>query len=226
MASDTPAYIEGAHADEIFYLFDESKSIIAATFDAAEGAFSGGEGTRAFALSTSTPGEPNGRFYEIQTQKPGLEDWHPIHVSLERAVAAGRVSQAWADQRALQWGRNSALRQPRARRVPFRRRGRRHPTRLDRGGRRALEGEPRPGELRLEAEDHPLGRYVGKADGMGVDVARQGEDKTIFALRHGNRICELREYFHADTMETAGNVAALSGIRAAPPSTQTGSVQA
>jgi hypothetical protein len=68
VASDVPAYIEGVHADSVFYVFDEAKAIPAATFDAAEGAFSGqGE---AFGLSTSTPGEPTGRFYEIQLGKP------------------------------------------------------------------------------------------------------------------------------------------------------------
>jgi len=41
VASDIPELIEGAHADELLYVFDESKSISDATFDAAEGAFSG-----------------------------------------------------------------------------------------------------------------------------------------------------------------------------------------
>ena len=40
-ASDKPELIEGAHADSVLYIFDESKSIIPQTFDAAEGAFSG-----------------------------------------------------------------------------------------------------------------------------------------------------------------------------------------
>ena len=56
VASDDPANIEGAHADSILYVFDEAKAIADATFDAAEGAFSGpGE---ALGLACSTPGEP------------------------------------------------------------------------------------------------------------------------------------------------------------------------
>ena len=70
VASDDPALIEGAHADAILYIFDEAKSIPAAVFDAAEGAFSGGEGTESYALAVSTPGEPSGRFYDIHAGSP------------------------------------------------------------------------------------------------------------------------------------------------------------
>jgi hypothetical protein len=49
---------------------------------------------------------------------------------------------------------------------------------------------------------------------VGVDVARSGNDKTIMALRHGNRIQELRESFHQHTMATTG---LLVGILAANP---------
>jgi len=65
--------IEGAHAESLLYIFDESKSIAAPVFDAAEGAFAGpGE---VFALAQSTPGEPSGRFYDIHARASGLEDW-------------------------------------------------------------------------------------------------------------------------------------------------------
>ena len=63
------------------------------TFDAAEGAFSSvgadldGVG---YALAISTPGEPNGRFYDIHARKPGYEDWWVRHVTLAEAIAAGR----------------------------------------------------------------------------------------------------------------------------------------
>jgi hypothetical protein len=115
-ASDIPELIEGAHADRLFYLYDESKAISAETFNASEGAFSGaGQDTvaEAYALAISTPGEPNGRFWEIQTRKPGYEDWHVIHVPLERVIKAGRISAEWAAQRAKQWGVESAIYQNR-----------------------------------------------------------------------------------------------------------------
>jgi hypothetical protein len=111
-ASDKPELIEGCHADSVLYIFDESKAIIPETFDAAEGAFSGasaGSGLEALALAMSTPGEPSGRFYAIHCHAPGLQDWWTRHVTLDEAIAAGRVSREWADQRALQWGTASAV---------------------------------------------------------------------------------------------------------------------
>lgn len=111
-ASDNPDLIEGAHADHLLYIYDESKSISEATFDAAEGAFSNaGSETEneALAIACSTPGEQQGRFYDIHMHKPGLEDWHPIHITLEMAIAAGRIGAEWVQQREKQWGRGSAV---------------------------------------------------------------------------------------------------------------------
>ena len=112
VASDDHTAIEGAHADCLLYMFDESKSVIDATFDAAEGAFSGaGEGSdvEAFALAISTPGEPLGRFFDIHSRKAGFEDWKAIHVTVEQAIAAGRVTEEWVEQRKKQWGEASTL---------------------------------------------------------------------------------------------------------------------
>lgn len=116
VASNNPELIEGAHGDCLFYLYDESKAIAEATFDAAEGAFSNaGEETsnEAYAVAFSTPGEPQGRFYDIQHRKPGFEDWWARAVTLEETIAAGRVARDWAVQRARQWGAESALYQRR-----------------------------------------------------------------------------------------------------------------
>lgn len=110
MASNDEALIEGAHADHILYLFDESKSIPDATWDAAEGAMSVGD---CMWLAVSTPGEPVGRFYQIQSKKTGYEDWFAFHVTLEMSIQAGRIDQDWASQRKRQWGEKSAVYQNR-----------------------------------------------------------------------------------------------------------------
>lgn len=112
VASNQPERIEGAHADELLYLLDEAKIIPPATWDSVEGAFSGAggdTGANAYALAMSTPGPPAGRFYDIHRRAPGYEDWHVRHVTLDEAVAAGRISREWAEQRARQWGVDSAM---------------------------------------------------------------------------------------------------------------------
>lgn len=106
LASDTPELIEGAHGAELLYLFDESKVIPPSTWDAAEGAFATGN---VYWFAISTPGETNGRFYEIHNRAAGLDDWWVRHVTLKESIDAGRIHKSWADQRKKQWGSDSAV---------------------------------------------------------------------------------------------------------------------
>lgn len=110
LASSHPEFIEGAHADYMLYIFDESKSIVDAMWDSAEGAFSAGE---CYWLACSTPGEPTGRFYDIQSRAPGFDDWEVMHVTKGEAIAAGRMSPEWAESRRRQWGETSPVYQNR-----------------------------------------------------------------------------------------------------------------
>ncbi len=58
VASNRPELIEGAHADQLLYIYDEAKSIGPTTFDASEGAFAGAAGDRVGRLH---PGRCGGR---------------------------------------------------------------------------------------------------------------------------------------------------------------------
>ena len=204
VASDVPELIEGAHADKLLYVFDEAKVIPEKTWDAAEGAFSGaGKETKveAFALAISTPGEPLGRFYDIQTRKPGYEDWWVRHVRKEEAIQQKRISQEWVEQRKLQWGEKSSIYINR------------------------VEGEfasaDEDGVIPLAWVEKAVFRYQElldsnqfvniKYDNIGVDVARMGADKTVMALKIKGKfwIHELRKTVKEDTMQTTGRVSAL-----------------
>lgn len=203
VASDNPAYIEGAHAQHLGYVFDEAKEIPPGTWDAAEGAFSNaGDDTEnvAYALAISTPGEPNGRFYDIHSRKPGYEDWWVRHVTLEEAIAAGRISREWAEQRRLQWGENSAVYQNRVL------------------GNFASSQEDSVIPLAwIEAaverwhvwhETISDGPPVRAFSNLGVDVG-YGGDKSVLALRFGPVIDLLRYYDDRDTMAIAGKAAGV-----------------
>lgn len=196
-AATNPALIEGAHADSLLVIFDESKAIAAETFNAIEGAFSGtGE---VFAVAVSTPGPPQGRFYDIHSRKPGYEDWHTKHITLEETIQAGQISKQWAEQRKIQWGEHSALYQNR------------------------VLGEFYAGEedsvIPLSWVEAANDRWhewqeagavdPGRPHTLGVDVARSGTDKTVLAIRHGHVLRELRVFTSADTMTTAGRAKAL-----------------
>jgi len=197
---DTPEKIEGAHADHIMLVVDEAKIVSAETFDAAEGILSGagdeGSDLEAYALAISTPGEPSGRYYDIHRRAPGLEDWTVRHVTLDEAIAAGRMSRTWAEQRKRLWGENSALYQNHV-----------------------------LGEFCADDEDSIISlSWVEAAqerwrawdaagrpeqDGprvAGVDVARSGKDKSVVAVRHGDIIVSITAFPRGDLMETTGRV--------------------
>jgi hypothetical protein len=204
LASNQPQRIEGAHADRIFYLFDESKTIGDEIFDAAEGALSG-EG-EALALAVSTPGEPRGRFYEIHARKPGFEDWHTRHVRKAEVIAAHRMNPAWVAQRGRQWGEDSAIYLNRVE-------GEFASSEAD--GIIPLEWIERATERWLDWSHNRTGSHVA----TGADIARGGEASTVFALRANSAnlriITELRRYpYERDTMATAGRLAGILRERA------------
>lgn len=202
VASSRPEFIEGAHADSLLYVIDEAKIVPDESWDAIEGAFSGGRSDglpEAFALAISTPGPPRGRFYDIHRKAPGLDDWWTRHVRLEEAIAAGRISREWAAQRALQWGEDSALYANR------------------------VLGEFHEGDedtlIPLSWIDAAIERWRAWDDAgrpplagkhvVGVDVARSGGDSTILAHRIGLCVMSLEAHNREDTMMTTGRVIPL-----------------
>lgn len=203
IASDNPSSLEGAHADSLFYLLDEARSISAETFDAVEGAFSGAgtdTGIEAFALVTSTPGEPLGRFYDIHARKKGLEDWYPIHVTLDDAIREGRISPDWATQRARLWGVASSI---------YKRRVLGEFAADDEDSIIPLAWVEKANDRWRDLHDDQGGWLPGALPhltNVGVDVARSGPDRTVVAPVHRNVVDRLVCYRKAPTTKTTGAV--------------------
>lgn len=104
--------IEGAHATQVLVVFDESKGIRDAVFDAIEGGttrYGAETGAVLFALALSTPGEPAGRFYDLSRGAKGADTWARQHITLAEATAAGQVSATSAEALRQLWGEDSAL---------------------------------------------------------------------------------------------------------------------
>lgn len=189
VASNDPALIEGAHASVVSYIFDEAKSIPDVFFDAAEGAFSIGE---AYVLMISTPGNAQGRFYDIHARKVGFEDWWVRHVTDEEAIAAGRMNPQWREQRRRQWGAKSPM----------------YKTRVE-GEFAANADEVLIPLAWVEASHERWRERRGKGDGVtsyGLDVARYGDDKTVIARLRGHVLEELRVFEKQSTMQTVGHM--------------------
>ena len=195
VASDNPAFIEGAHAKRIVYVYDEAKAIPDGLWDAAEGAFStaGIQDHEVYALAISTPGIPAGRFYDIHRRAAGYEDWWTRHITLDEVIAADRISETWARQRAIQWGEDN-------------------PVYLNRvlG---EFASDPENSVIMLPWVEAAIERWHEINDesawepftSLGVDVGR-GSNPTVIAIRHGDAIKEIRTNKSKDTMIVAGIV--------------------
>jgi len=193
LASTDAAAIEGAHAAHLLYLFDEAKAIPTPIWDAAEGALSSGE---CYAVSISTPGEPIGRFYDIQRRR--IPGWWIRHVTLEEAVGGGMIRADWVEKMKGTWGETNPI---------YKMRVLGEFSESEKGGVISLDWVERANNLWEDTKEAKLTR-------LGVDVARYGEDLTAIALGSSERINEIRYYGKADTMETTGRV---SGILNAHP---------
>lgn len=197
VASDNPALIEGAHASTLIYVFDEAKAIPNGTWEAAEGAFSGAggdTGNRAYALAISTPGETSGVFYDIQIGRPGFDDWHAEHISLEECIAAGRISTEWAEQRRKQWGEQSTVYKNRV---------------LGEFSTDAIDTLIPLRWIELANERWVLanGKGVGPVS-WGCDPARMGLDQTTLCRMVGNVVEKILYFSQQDTMKTVQAIVA------------------
>lgn len=219
MASAEDERTEGAHASHLLYILDEAKIIPATRWDSAEGALSTGE---TYALAISTPGDPQGRFYDIHSRKPGYEDWWVRHVTLDECIAAGRISPEFAAQRARQWGESSAVYQNRVLGefcessedcvIPL----------------AWVEAANERWKAQIELQDHNWnwiegaktntwprwkwrdGREAKPVTSLGVDIARSDDgDKTSVARRQEMTVTQLDRYAVADTQPIVGYVSNL-----------------
>lgn len=198
-ASNQPDTLEGAHADSLLYILDESKAIPDTTFDAIEGAFAGNDmpGLEGLQLMISTPGAPAGRFYQVQSRQPGYEDWYVKHVTLDEAIAAGRVSPRWVERRRRQWGEASALFQQQVL------------------GEFAASDEESVIPLAWAEAAIERGRAAVELGGfgplkrLGVDVGRGGDASVIAPLHEGDVVAPLRRDTAKNVMSITGKVAGL-----------------
>lgn len=206
LAAEDETAIEGAHADQLLYVFDEAKAIKDGIFDAAEGAFSGATdvegGVQAFALAISTPGEPQGRFYDIHQRKPGYDDWKAIHVTVEQAIKAGRVARKWVENRRDQWGEES-------------------PVFINRVLGNFVSDET-VSVIPLSWIEAAIERHkdwqekgrIGKLSALGVDVGRGGNKSVIAEILNVLVVSGLRKYQDRSTMPIVGRVVGI--LRGSP----------
>lgn len=109
ISSDVPSNIEGFHAPHIMYIIDEAKGVNDEILNALEGALT----TDAKVVYISTPGAPEGKFYQAFTKESSI--WKTLHIPSAKKINGNWVpnskwiTQKWIDERLAEWGEDSPL---------------------------------------------------------------------------------------------------------------------
>ena len=180
-SKERPEAFAGLHAQHVLVIYDEASSIPDVIWDVSEGAMTT-PGALWFAFGNPT--RTSGRFRECFGRF--RHRWDAVHLDARttRLASRGQIDEWIAD-----YGEDSDFVRVR------------------------VKGEfPRIGSAQFIAPglvDAARGRRsVGYgALVMGVDVARFGDDQTVFAFRQGDAVKHISRFRGLDTMETAGRVA-------------------
>lgn len=168
-STDKPANVEGAHGRHILIIFDEAKAILEAIYDAISGAGT----TDVRELMISTPGPSTGYFFDAFTRNKKM--WNTFHIP---STISPFVSETWINDRREAWGEGSPL----------------YKTRVL--GEFADDSDTMliPIDLIYKAfergnEDPSIDKEAEEC--WSLDVARFGEDKTVWILRYGDLIVSI-----------------------------------
>ena len=178
--------LQGGHADNYVIFGDEASGISEDAFDILVGTLSTGKGGR-FIL-VSNPVRSSGRFYEIFNRDLG--SWKKLYFS---AFDSPNVNPDWIEEMRETYGEDSDLYRMR------------------------VQGRfPRVGVAQFisaESVDDAVrnilspNSYMHFPKVMGVDIARFGDDSTVFTVRQGPKLLDFRVFKGLDTMEVASKVA-------------------
>jgi len=193
LSTDEPARFQGFHSANLLLVFDEAAGIDRSIWDVAEGQMAG-----AFAcwLAIGNPIVPSGSFYDAA--KGSLWNTIPIscldcpNVKSGKIIYPKLVTSQWVEDRQKEWGQASPLYQSKVLGQ--------FPTTSEHG--------LIPLDWLLAAQQRPANNVAANSDEkrIGVDVARSGDDGTVFLFREGSAVKDIEEYHNPNTMETVGKL--------------------
>lgn len=208
LSTNEPERFQGFHEENILVVVDEAAGVPEDIFESIEGVLTSGN---ARLLLLGNPTEASGVFYNAFKE----QGYHTIAISAfdtpnftafgitEEDIAEGTwqekitgplpnpklITPEWVADKYRRWGPNSPAYQARVR------------------GQFPEEGEDTL--IPLAWVEAAMERWEDtneeKPVEIGVDVARFGSDKTVIAIRKGNKVLPLEVYAKQDTMETAGH---------------------
>ena len=183
---------QGFHGDNVLVVCDEAPGVSREVLEWAESLMASGD---SHMLWIGNPTESAGHFFDAFRRG----DWQRIHISaFDTPLFSGEevpsnvrrvlISPGWVEEKASEWGTDSPLYESRILGQ--------FPAQTDRQL-IALSSIEKAIDRRTEAQGERV---------LGVDVARFGDDQTVFCLRQGDKILALDAFLHLDLMEIAGRV--------------------
>lgn len=173
--------LQGRHAESILYILDEASGIDEVIMQTIDGALTSDD---SYVLMIGNPTRTSGTFYDSFHTKRHL--WTPFHVNSEDSK---QVSKRWVQRMLEKYGSRDHMLYKIKVRGEF-------PDASDNAvfGLSAIE----------DAQNSQLTHTVYDPVEIGVDVARYGSNKTVFAVKRGPSIIKIDSYTQLSTMETAG----------------------
>ena len=202
ISTNDEASISGGHAPSVLALFDEAHGIKGTIWDGVEGMMAGGEWCRTLAIGN--PLQASGRFYR-NFRNPL---WHKItlsafdhpNVRAKEVVIPGAVTYEWVMECLEAWGENDP----------------RYVAKV--------LGEFPEGGSSLVVTIGMLEKALasdGHEDGIGIhggfDVARFGDDETVFCWTNDGRLEEEQRFAGKDGNEVAGLIISEAKNRGLTP---------
>ncbi len=175
-----PENMAGFHDEHLLFVLDEASGIEDGIFEAVEGALTTSD---AKLLICGNPTKNSGFF-----KRAFFEDRDLYHTQKISSAQSGRVSNEYCRRLIKQYGEDSDV-------VRVRVLG--EFPKIESDGLIALEYV----EAAMAREPVYFGEMV-----IGVDVARFGDDETVFCARKGNAVVALEHYRKADLMTTCGRI--------------------
>ena len=179
--------LQGGHSENYIILADEASGIDEHIFDVLLGTLGTGVGGRM--IMTSNPLRASGRFYETFTTEGMEKTWDLDYFSAHESPI---ISKDWIQEMADRYGEDSDIYRVRV---------------LGRFPRRA-SSQFFSSDAVLEAIDNivPKSEYSYFPKIIGADIARFGDDQTVFVCRQGPKLLDITTFNGLDTMEVAGKL--------------------
>jgi len=188
--SEKPEALQGFHAANLLFIIEEASGVAEEVFTVVRGALTD---DRNRCVMTSNPTRTTGFFYNSHTLWDG-EPWTCLTFNGEESPIVG---ERYIREIAVEFGEDSDVYRVRVL------------------GEFPVESDFTliPKEwvaAALERKVSPIQRLADKKyDAAGVDVARYGENKTVFVLVRGVTVVGILQYPKQSTMKTAAQVVAL-----------------